>query len=187
MNVLKSNMNISSKTEDKKKKGPLHHPKFWKQGVLIVVSITKTVNAQFAEAKVSGFHTDEFNILIVDHKSIWSAPPLPFLDNHCKRKLSQLLQGQTNSPLSENTQLEIYLWNYYCRPPPQPFPYYGMGEKEQNATPGRRRTWCQGGPLPDRKRKWKAFLSQILVAWGVEIKYPWLTFPLWSRTWEKAQ
>lgn len=42
--------------------GPLLHPKSWKQGVLIVGSDTKTVDAQLAEAKVSSSHISDFNV-----------------------------------------------------------------------------------------------------------------------------
>lgn len=54
MNVLKPSMTISSQIAIFS--GPLQHLKSCKQGVLIVGSDTKTVDAQLAKAKVSSSH-----------------------------------------------------------------------------------------------------------------------------------
>lgn len=60
MNMLKPNTNTSNQIAVFS--GPLQHSKSWKQGVLIVGSDTKTVDAQFAEAKISASHIHDFNV-----------------------------------------------------------------------------------------------------------------------------
>lgn len=80
--------------------GPLQHPKLWKQGVLIVVPSTKTVDAQFAEPKVSNYHIYDFNVQTTSHKQYLITTPLsPLLFPHnCYKRTSTTRARQKGLP-----------------------------------------------------------------------------------------